>query len=605
MRTMRGSWLPLALALTTLQVGCGSGLEKGGEETRPDSDGDGVMDAQDCAPTDGQRWRELWGYADTDGDGRGHGLREKVCGAHDLPPGWSAVEGDCNPTDPGTWREVPGLYPDRDGDGATGPNLVSACVGEHLLPYREQPGPLDCDDEDRRYQASTWVYPDADGDGVGDGIETFSICAQDPLPAGYAAHSGDCDPTDPTRSQTRVYLYRDEDLDGYGRESPGSLCLPQGAPLPPGYVDHWLSKDCDEADATRFQVRGVYTDKDGDGAGDGDMLALCIGDTPPAGYVYFGGDCAPEDATRWRLLDYSYRDADGDGDTVWSPGNVCAGTELPPGHLTTARGEDCDDRDATVRVRWDLYRDADGDGVGVGPRVPVCAGTTRPSGYATTGEDCADDDAARWQWLSYAYRDVDGDRYTVAAPGQLCAGEALPAGYLNLSVGPDCDDMNAAVHKTLRTWPDLDGDGVGAGVEEDQCTNGQTPANRSLLGSDCADDDSSRWMSHSYRHVDRDGDGFTTPESGTRCAAATLPAPYFLQATGNDCDDANTALIRWAVLYPDNDGDGVGTEPRRILCIGTTVPPGMSIFGDDPNDHDPSTMTDPEHEALETFILDF
>ncbi|AKF83631.1 hypothetical protein MFUL124B02_36805 [Myxococcus fulvus 124B02] len=604
MRTTRGSWLPLALALTTLHVGCGSGLEKGGGDTRPDSDGDGVVDAQDCAPTDGQRWHELWGYADTDGDGRGHGLRERVCSAHGLPPGWTALEGDCAPTDASAWRNASGLYPDSDVDGATGPGPVSACVGDLLLRYREQPGPPDCDDQDGRYQESTVVYADVDGDGVGDGGAPLTLCAKMPLPTGYASVTGDCAPTDPLLSQSRTYLYRDQDLDGTGVESVGQLCLGMNAPLPAGYLESWVPTDCDDADATKYWLAQVYADTDGDGFGAGLVFSSCTGNTASPGQTFVSGDCAPEDATRWRQLNYSYRDADGDGDTVWSPGNLCAGAQLPQGYLTTGQGQDCDDQDATGRVRWDLYRDADGDGVGVGPRVPVCAGPTQPAGYAATSEDCADDDATRWQWLSYAYRDVDGDRYTVAAPGQLCAGEALPAGYLNLSVGPDCDDTNAAAHKTLRTWPDLDGDGVGAGVAENQCTNGQTPANRSLLGSDCADDDASRWVSHAYRHVDRDGDGFTTPESGTLCAAATLPAPYFIQATGNDCDDANTALIRWAVLYPDNDGDGVGTEPRRILCIGTAVPPGMSIFGDDPNDNDPSTMTDPEHEELETFILD-
>ncbi|MCP3059722.1 hypothetical protein LXT21_13125 [Myxococcus sp. K38C18041901] len=604
MRTTQGSWLPLALALTTLLVGCGSGLEEGGKKTPQDSDGDGVVDAQDCAPTDRQRWREQWAYEDTDRDGWGHGPGQKVCASNSLPPGWSPLEGDCAPTDASAWRNATGLYPDSDVDGATGPGPVSACVGDLLLRYREQPGPPDCDDQDGRYQASTVVYADVDGDGVGDGAAPLDVCAGKPLPKGHASLSGDCAPDDPLRSASRTYLYRDQDLDGTGVESFGQLCLGRDEPLPAGYLDAWLPADCDDTDATKFWMSGVFADTDGDGVGAGPMLLRCMGNTPAAGHAFSSNDCAPEDATRWRQLDYAYRDADGDGDTVSSPGKVCAGQELPPGYLTLARGSDCDDQDATVRVRWDLYRDADGDGVGAGPRVSVCASTTRPSGYATSGEDCADDDATRWQWLSYAYRDVDGDRYTVAAPGQLCAGEALPAGYLNLSVGPDCDDTNASVHKTLRTWPDLDGDGVGAGVAADQCTNGQTPANRSLLGSDCADDDASRWVSHAYQHVDRDEDGFTTPESGTLCAAATLPAPYFIKATGNDCDDADAALIRWAVLYPDNDGDGVGTEPRRILCIGTTVPPGLSIFGDDTNDNDPSTVTDPEHEELETFILD-
>lgn len=73
-----------------------------------------------------------------------------------------------------------------------------------------------------------------------------------------------------------------------------------------------------------------------------------------------GGDCAPDDETRWRSLGYTYRDADG------------------------------------KLHRWvPLYRDQDdGDGVGAGPRSIQCLGDTLPAGWSLLGFDPDDASSA-------------------------------------------------------------------------------------------------------------------------------------------------------------------------------------------------------------------
>ena len=73
-----------------------------------------------------------------------------------------------------------------------------------------------------------------------------------------------------------------------------------------------------------------------------------------------------------------------------------------------------------------------------------------------------------------------------------------------------------------------------------------------------------------------------------------MPKPYLAAAHGNDCDDLSLARWKWAVLYRDLDGDGVGLSPREISCRDDSIPDGWSIYGDDPDDADPSRKTDDE-----------
>jgi hypothetical protein len=44
------------------------------------------------------------------------------------------------------------------------------------------------------------------------------------------------------------------------------------------------------------------------------------------------------------------------------------------------------------------------------------------------------------------------------------------------------------------------------------------------------------------------------------------------------------------VLYPDQDGDGVGASPRQIRCIGAALPAGLTLGGYDDDDADPMVI---------------
>jgi hypothetical protein len=311
----------------------------------------------------------------------------------------------------------------------------------------------------------------------------------------------------------------------------------------------------------------------------------------PGPWVETGGDCAPGDVTRWRLLVHAGVDRDGDGFTVAQPGTICAGSSLPDPYRAELSGNDCDDADASRWQRLSGFVDADGDDVGAGPRLELCAGASLPPGIVATDGDCAPLDPALWTTLHYAYRDADGDGRTIAAAGALCAGASLPPGYSNVASGNDCDDGDTTVFASLTGFVDTDGDGVGAGAAVTLCTTGTVPAGWAAGGGDCAPDDPARWRVASYAGVDRDGDGYTVREPGSVCTGEGLPDPFRTTLRGNDCDDADPARWRWVVVYRDLDGDGVGAGPRSVPCLGPALPEGTSIFGYDADDSDPAIQS--------------
>ena len=79
--------------------------------------------------------------------------------------------------------------------------------------------------------------------------------------------------------------------------------------------------------------------------------------------------------------------------------------------------------------------------------------------------------------------------------------------------------------------------------------------------------------------------------------------PFRAAANGNDCDDTVPALTHLAVLYPDQDGDGVGSPPRQILCIGATAPAGFARGGYDDDGGDPAVIETDDDDALLDLIL--
>ena len=153
----------------------------------------------------------------------------------------------------------------------------------------------------------------------------------------------------------------------------------------------------------------------------------------------------------------------------------CSGEELPEGYHEAPSGHDCDDEDAERRVDWSVFPDNDGDGVGAGGRETVCAGTVLPEGYSLQDGDCDDEDSERRM------------RWSV--------------------------------------FPDTDRDGVGAGERETVCTGTELPKGYSLRDDDCDALDTAAWQVLAYSHRDADEDGFTVPESGTRCSGARPVLP--------------------------------------------------------------------------------
>lgn len=321
-------------------------------------------------------------------------------------------------------------------------------------------------------------------------------------------------------------------------------------------------------------------------------------------------DCNDNDPTVWRLLAYASRDADGDQYSVAASGSLCAGLTLPPGYSAAAPqpgAVDCDDTNPVAFSTEVGYLDLDGDSVGAGLVMTFCAAGGLPAGAVAAGGDCAALDPARWIDRPYSFRDADGDGAAVSVPGGIvCTGAALPPGYLTSapSGAPlDCNDADAAVSIPLTVFADLDGDGIGAGPSQLACTDGDPADGASLEGTDCNDADALHWEALAYAGRDADGDGATVPASGVLCTDGELPPTYEAAQSGNDCDDADPARTRFAVLYPDQDEDGVGAPPRQVQCIGAALPAGVALGGYDEDDLSPGVIERGEDDALDLILF--
>lgn len=530
-------WLIAALAAAALHCDGGDTSDPAPDPDVVDWDGDGVVGAEDCNDFDAMVWRRVTAHRDGDRDGRGVGYEDVTCAGDLLPPGWTA-------------------------DGT------------------------DCDDYDARRWTMGEAYPDADGDGRAGGA-LAPVCRGDALPPGWSDVATDCAPENATRWGELPYLYVDADADGFTTHGVGVVC--SGDSLPPGYADDPSGQDCDDADPLAFDWTSAFQDGDGDGRG-GEPGQVCAGDYLPAGWAAQGGDCAEGDGQRWQWLSYAYVDRDYDGYSVYEPGSLCGGFGLPSPYSTGPgwRGNgDCDDADVSTHAVVYGYADSDTDGVAGGALQTLCTAGSLPQGYFASGGDCAPDDGTRWREYAYSYRDADGDGRFVYQSGKVCYGTQLPSGYATSTSSYDCDDGDASIHTDVWGYADEDGDTVGAGPAVRYCTAGALPADRVATGTDCAPTDPTAWQKLSYAGLDEDGDGFTTRVSGTLCVGAELPDPYRATAAGNDCEDAEVALWRWTVLYPDADGDGIGTPPREIRCLGETIPAGYSLQGWDEEPADP------------------
>jgi hypothetical protein len=104
--------------------------------------------------------------------------------------------------------------------------------------------------------------------------------------------------------------------------------------------------------ATTTVVNGsvsYYADADGDGYGAGVATLSC---TAITGSVTNNSDCDDTDATKWQLATF-YVDADADGYDNGTA-SVCSGVEAPAGYSATTSGTDCDDADALLTTNCEV-----------------------------------------------------------------------------------------------------------------------------------------------------------------------------------------------------------------------------------------------------------
>ena len=505
-------WGPLLFLSLWIITGC-----PGTDDGVYDTDLDGTVDRDDCAPADpaiSPDAPEAADGIDNDCDGW---IDEDTAGYDDDADGWcegfdygdgepscidGALPGDCDDTNPA-------LEPaDSDGDGQstcegdcddqaaarlTGAaevcdGLDNDCDGELALSEQDldgdgaSPCAGDCDDTDPLLNPI-----DDDGDG-------FSLC------------DGDCDDSDDSLSPT------DADGDGW------SLCLgdcddlnPDISPGQTEACDLVFDSSCDPAD----DPTGDGIDEDGDGD---PACSDCDDADPSASYLDVDGDgfasCGEVSDCNDLVAGIAPGASDLFGDEIDSN---CDGTDGVDSDDDGFAGEDsggpdCDDADPAVHPG-----DDDGDG------SSLCDG------------DCDDSDA------SLEALDVDGDGSTTC-DGDCDDGDPTRAPSLtetcDLVADSDCDPSN-----------DVTGDGVDDDGDGDPaCT-------------DCADDDPIQ------NTLDSDGDGYSSCDGDCNDVVITTH-PAAMDEWG-DSIDTNCDLLDGV----DSDGDGwPGNESATFKDCDDTDP---------------------------------
>ncbi len=495
--------------------------------TSADNDGDGVTNAQDCAPNDPDNSpAPTTYYQDSDGDGFGNASQTTQSCAP--VAGYVDNDDDCDDT------KV--LYEDADSDGF-GSDTKVACGGtensddcdDAQTLYADSDGDgfgsttkvacggvtnnTDCNDADNSVNTGQVYYADTDNDGFGDALNTAEVCASTP-PAGYVTNSSDCD-------DTKV-LYQDSDGDGFG-SSVKVAC---------GGVEN--NTDCNDSQT-------LYQDSDGDGFGSSTKVAC--------GGVTNNSDCDDNQTL--------YQDTDGDG--------FGSAIKVACGGVTNS--SDCNDAQIT-------YQDNDGDGFGAGPAVPC--------GNATTNTDCNDADAAIYPGNAEVpdgkdnncngtvddgpavtwYQDKDGDGF--GNPNVSTSSSSPVPGYVTNN--QDCDD-------NYKTYMDADNDGWGSAT--------LVPCSLVRRTGDCNDNDRRINQPRTW-YRDADGDKFGDPNNTTVVCQADAPAGYVSNNT--DCNDANPALTQVRTFFRDADGDGFGTSSQSTTACSTTPPAGFVANSSDCDD---------------------
>jgi hypothetical protein len=410
----------------------------------------------DCDDNDSSVWFSDNFYHDVDGDGYddGSGIYA-LCWDRVTPPsGYTLVSlgVDCDDADNTVWL-TDNFYRDVDGDGyddGTGTYAlhwdgVTPPSGTTLVSLG-----IDCNDSDNTVWLSDQFYTDADGDGYDDGTGKTTQCWDGVnVPPGYilTSNGADCNDNDQTVHES-VNFYIDFDGDGYGSGSPVPVCTADATIAPPGYSLY--DTDCDDNNFSVWVSGDFYIDFDGDGYDDGTgTYAICWdGVTPPSGHtlVTLGIDCNDNDSSVW-LTDYFYIDSDGDGydDGSGTHAMCWDGVTLPPGHILTSIGTDCNDSDALLSTTCGGIDDPP-------PPPPTDFIDSDNDGYPE-GTDCDDTDPSVWQSQNL-YIDQDGDGYDFGRR-VVCYGNTVPGGYSLMTKGTDCNDNDSAITTNCVTAPSI------------------------------------------------------------------------------------------------------------------------------------------------------
>jgi hypothetical protein len=189
---------------------------------------------------------------------------------------------------------------------------------------------VDCNDNDAAVWRIVNVFADSDRDGIGAG-QVVNVCAGRGAPAGFSTTSTDCAPDDSAMHTLMAYAARDADGDTVLIASAGSVCG-DGSTLAARYFDSatTAATDCDDGNASAWQLAQLYEDFDRDGVGHGALLSVCAGTGAPPGFTNSNIDCAPLETTKWRVV-ATYSDVDGDGVGSGPLLPLCVGSGPPPG----------------------------------------------------------------------------------------------------------------------------------------------------------------------------------------------------------------------------------------------------------------------------------
>jgi len=144
--------------------------------------------------------------------------------------------------------------------------------------------------------------------------------------------------------------------------------------------------DCDDDDATKWQMLPGYVDWDGDVFGSGILLDVCSGDELNNGFVDNDEDCDDtRDDVNPDALEIPYDGVDND----CSAGDLVDVDE--DGYdAEVVGGSDCDDDDETLYQNINGYVDLDEDGFGGGDLISVCSGNEIGEEYVLISGDCDD-----------------------------------------------------------------------------------------------------------------------------------------------------------------------------------------------------------------------